>query len=222
MASQSEAGFLRLFPLQSVVLFPGMSLPLTIFEPRYLELMNQCTAAREPFGVLLLKEGPEVGPNSIAPFEVGTTAHIQKVSSGGSPRVSVKSVGGERFRVRSFNYDYPYLAAEVQYLDDNTASLVESSLIEHVKGAAIAFVRAVLTQRGEFLRDVELPDEPTELSFHVAQLFQGNPGVQQKLLEHDTFDRLSGELTLIKAAMNQLIREGDRQHPRTPPSFSAN
>jgi Lon protease-like protein len=222
MASQSETGFLRLFPLQSVVLFPGMPLPLTVFEPRYLELMNQCTAAQEPFGVLLLKEGPEVGPNSIAPFEIGTTAHIQKVYSGGSPRVSVTSVGGERFRVRSFNYDYPYLAAEVQYLDDNTASLVDSSLIDHVKDGAITFVRAVLTQRGEFLRDVELPDEPTELSFRVAQLFQGNPSVQQKLLESDTFDRLSDERDLIKAAMNQLIREGERQHPRTPPSFSAN
>jgi Lon protease-like protein len=184
--------------------------------------MNQCTAAQEPFGVLLLKEGPEVGPNSIAPFEIGTTAHIQKMSSGGSPQVSVTSVGGERFRVRSFNYGYPYLAAEVQYLDDTTASLVESSLIGHVKDDAIAFVRAVLTQRGGFVRDVELPDEPTALSFHVAQLFQGNPGVQQKLLERDTFDRLWDELNLIKTAMDQLIREGDRQHPGSPPSFSAN
>lgn len=222
MASQPEAGFLRLFPLQSLVLFPGMPLPLTVFEPRYLELMNECTVAQEPFGVLLLREGPEVGSNSVDPFEIGTTAHIKKVSSGGGSRLSVTSVGGERFRVRSFNYDYPYLAAEVQYLDDTTASLVEQSLVGHVKDDAIAFVRAVLTQRGGFVHDLELPDEPTALSFHVAQLFQGNPAVQQKLLERDTFDRLWDELNLIKTATDQLIREGDRQRPGPPPSFSAN
>lgn len=222
MADQPEAGFLRLFPLQSTVLFPGMPLPLTVFEPRYLQLMNECMDSTEPFGVLLLKEGAEVGSNSVDPFEIGTTAHIQKISSGGGERLSVTGLGGERFRVRSFNYDHPYLAAEVQYLNDTTASLVEPSLVGHIKDDAIAFVRAVLTQRGGFVRDVELPDEPTELSFHVAQLFQGNPGIQQKLLERDTFDRLWDELNLIKTAMDQLIREGDRQRPDSPPSFSAN
>ena len=221
MASQPEAGFLRLFPLQALVLFPGMPLPLNVFEPRYVQLMNECTDAHEPFGVVLLKEGGEVGPNSVDPFEIGTTAHIQQASSMGGSRLGITSVGGERFRVRSFNYDYPYLAAEVQYLNDTTASLVEPSLVGHVKDDAIAFVRAVMAQRGEFVHDVELPDEPTELSFHVAQLFQGNPGLQQKLLERDTFDRLWDELNLIKTAMDQLIREGDRQR-RGPTSFSAN
>jgi uncharacterized protein len=221
MASQPEAGFLRLFPLQSLVLFPGMPLPLNVFEPRYLQLMKECSDTQEPFGVVLLKEGPEVGPNSVEPFEIGTTAHIQKMSSMGGERLSVTSLGGERFRIRSFNYDYPYLAAEVQYLGDSTANLVEPSLVGHVKDDAIAFVRAVLTKRGGFVHDVELPDEPTELSFHVAQLFQGNPGIQQKLLERDTFDRLWDELNLIKTAMDQFIREGDRQGPG-PTTFSAN
>jgi uncharacterized protein len=198
-----------------------MPLPLNVFEPRYLQLMKECNDAQEPFGVVLLKEGAEVGPNAIEPFEIGTTAHIQQINGLGGPRLSVTSLGGERFRIRSFNYDYPYLAAEVQYLDDTTASLVEPSLVGHVKDDATAFVRAVLTQRGGFVHDVELPDEPTELSVHVAQLFQGNPGVQQQLLERDTFDRLWDELNLIKRAMNQLINEGDRQGPG-PTTFSPN
>lgn len=171
--------------------------------------------------MLLLKEGPEVGNNTVNPFEIGTTAHIQGISVAGDSRLSVTSVGAERFRVRSFNYDFPFLAAEVQYLDDTTSTLVESSLVGHVKDDAIAFVRAILAKQGGFIRDVELPDEPTELSFHVAQLFHGNPSIQQRLLERDTFDRLWDELNLIKTAMDQLIREGDRQGPG-PITFSAN
>ena len=221
MASQPEAGYLRLFPLEALVLFPGMPLPLNVFEPRYLQLMAECSAAQEPFGVVLLKEGGEVGENSVEPFDIGTTAHIQQISGLGGDRLSVTSVGGERFRIRSFNYGYPYLAAEVEYLEDTTASLVESSLVGHVQDDAIAFVRAVMAQRGGFVRNIELPDAPTELSFHVAQLFQGNPGIQQKLLRCDTLDRLREELDLIKTAMDQLIREGDRKGPG-PATFSAN
>lgn len=221
MASQPEPGFLRLFPLQALVLYPGMPLPLNVFEPRYLQLMQECQDAQEPFGVVLLKEGGEVGPNVVEPFEIGTTAHIQDVSSMGGSRLSVTSLGGERFRIRSFDYNQPYLAADVEYLTDTTASLVEPSLVGHVKDDAIAFVRAVLTRRGGFVHDVELPDEPTELSFHVAQLFQGNPGIQQKLLERDTFDRLWDELNLIKTAMDQLINQADRRGPG-PTSFSPN
>ena len=221
MAGLRANGFLRLFPLQAVVLFPGMPLPLNVFEPRYLQLMKECAEANEPFGVLLLKEGVEVGPNPVEPHTIGTTAHIQEVRSIGGSRLNVVSVGGERFRVRSFIRDNPYLAAEVELIEDTTAELVDRPLIDHVKDDAFAFVRAVLARQGEFVRDIDLPDEPSALSYHVAQLFQGNPRIQQKLLEHETLDRLRDEISLIKAAMDQLLREGDQRRPG-PPSFSPN
>lgn len=220
MAGEPTDGFLRLFPLQAVVLYPGMPLPLVVFEPRYLQLMKECTEAGEPFGVVLLKEGPEVGPNPFEPYDVGTTAHIREIKSMGT-RLSVVSVGGERFRVRSFNHDHPYLAADVEYINDTTAEMVDPSLVRSVKEDALSFVRAVLARRGEFVRDVDLPDEPASLSYHVAQLFQGSPRVQQKLLERDTFDRLQDEVNLIQAAMDQLIKEDEQRRPG-PPNFSPN
>jgi Lon protease-like protein len=214
-------GFLRLFPLQAVVLFPGMPLPLMVFEPRYLQLMKECTEADEPFGVLLLKEGAEVGPNPVEPYTVGTTAVIREVKPAGGGRLSVVSVGGERFRVRSFIHGHPYLAAEAELIDDQSAGLVEQPLIDNVREDTLTFVRAVLARRGEFVRDVDLPGDPTELSYHIAQLFQGSPRVQQQLLERDTFERLRDERHLIKAAIDQLINEGDQQRPG-PPRFSPN
>jgi Lon protease-like protein len=200
--------FLRLFPLQAVVLYPGMPLPLNVFEPRYVQLMRECREAEEPFGVVLLEEGAEVGPNDTDPFRVGTTADIQKVIEGGG-RLSVSSVGGQRFSVLSFIHDYPYLAAEVDIIEDASASLVEPSLIANVKEDAIDFVRTLMTLGGGFVRDVAFPEDPTELSYHVAQLFHGNPRVQQTLLERDTYDRLWDELSLIKSAKEQLAKRGE-------------
>ncbi|HEY0954527.1 MAG TPA: LON peptidase substrate-binding domain-containing protein, partial [Roseateles sp.] len=48
-----------LFPLRSV-LFPGGHLPLRIFEPRYLDMIQRCHAQGQPFGVVALTEGHEV------------------------------------------------------------------------------------------------------------------------------------------------------------------
>ena len=57
----SDLHFLRLFPLQAMVLFPGMELPLVVFEPRYLQLTQECTDNDEPFGVLLLNCAEDAG-----------------------------------------------------------------------------------------------------------------------------------------------------------------
>jgi Lon protease-like protein len=212
--------FLRLFPLGSLVLFPGMELPLTVFEPRYVQLTSECTDTEEPFGVLLLKEGREVGDQGVEPYEIGTTAHILNVTDAGQGRLNVMAVGGQRFRVRSFNHEHPYLAAEVEYLNDDSAALVEPSLVASVKEDAAAFVRALMAMRGGFIRDVPLPDDPTALSYRVAQFFQGDASVQQRLLERETFDRLWDELDLIKGAMRRVMRRERRQGPGQ--SFSAN
>src|SRR5438067_10321725 len=68
---------LPLFPL-NVVLFPRMPLPLRIFEDRYKEMIRRCLDNDQPFGVLLIRDGQEVGPPAI-PEEVGTLARIRVV-----------------------------------------------------------------------------------------------------------------------------------------------
>ncbi len=216
MADTPELRYLRLFPLQAVVLFPGMELPLVVFEPRYLQLTQECTQSDEPFGVLLLKEGAEVGPNDSDPFEVGSTAHIRRTEAMGDGRIAVIAVGGQRFKVRSFIRDNPYLAAEVEMLDDHD-DMIDPSLVDNVRWDAMAFVRQLVASRGGYVRNVSLPDDPASLSYQVAQLFQGNPEVQQRLLELPTFDRLWDELELIKNARKQVRgRSGPGR------SFSAN
>ena len=68
---------LSLFPL-NVVLFPGMPMPLHIFEERYKAMIGECVDREEPFGIILIKEGQEVGEPA-EPVKVGTTARIVQV-----------------------------------------------------------------------------------------------------------------------------------------------
>ncbi len=85
-----------LFPLNTV-LFPGGPLPLRIFEPRYLDMLSRCMKEDAPFGVLLIREGSEVGPAST--YEVGTLATVTDWYQGSDGILGVTAIGTERFRL---------------------------------------------------------------------------------------------------------------------------
>lgn len=85
-----------LFPLNTV-LFPGGPLPLRIFEPRYLDMLSRCMKEDTPFGVLLIREGSEVGPAST--YDVGTLATVTDWYQGSDGILGVTAIGTERFRL---------------------------------------------------------------------------------------------------------------------------
>lgn len=87
-----------LFPLNTV-LFPGGPLPLRIFEPRYIDMISDCMKNDSPFGVLLIRDGREVGPATT--YDVGTLARITDWYQGSDGLLGVTAVGEQRFRVLS-------------------------------------------------------------------------------------------------------------------------
>ncbi|WP_449429595.1 LON peptidase substrate-binding domain-containing protein [Rhodanobacter umsongensis] len=97
MAAQSPLIEMPLFPLASV-LFPGGQLQLRIFEPRYLDLVRECTRHGTGFGVCLILEGREAGEPAI-PAAIGTIARIKDFHRGEDGLLGIVVEGGPRFRV---------------------------------------------------------------------------------------------------------------------------
>ncbi len=87
-----------LFPL-GTVLFPGGPLPLRIFEPRYLDMISTCLRNDHGFGVVLIRQGREVGPAEI--HNVGTMADIVDWYQGSDGLLGVTARGRGRFRILS-------------------------------------------------------------------------------------------------------------------------
>jgi hypothetical protein len=119
-----------LFPLGSP-LFPGVVLPLQIFEPRYRRLVHDLLAHPEDgdrrfFGVVAIRQGWEV--EKVAPaealYDIGCTARLQRVVQQPDGGFSVVSVGGDRFRLLDVvvGEDPPYLQAEVDWLAEEEAA----------------------------------------------------------------------------------------------------
>ena len=86
-----------MFPL-GTVLFPGGLLPLRVFETRYIDMTRAALKSHAPFGVCLIREGKEVG-GSAAPEATGTFAHIIEADMPQLGLFTLKTRGGERFRI---------------------------------------------------------------------------------------------------------------------------
>ena len=193
---------LRLFPLRTVLL-PGMALPLEVFEQRYLQLVSECVDASEPFGVVLIREGEEVGTPA-TPHELGTTARIESVERGQHGRLQLRTVGERRFRIVTLYNDRPYLWAEVEYPADEATETPEP-LMQRARESYSALVRLRLTASGEYLRDVPTPKTPGALADAVGAevaTISARPDELQGLLEAiDVRGRLVRALELMEVAI---------------------
>ena len=85
-----------LFPLNTV-LFPGGPLPLRVFEPRYLDMISRCMKSDSPFGVVLIREGGELGPATT--YSTGTLAKVIDWYQGSDGILGITAIGTERFRL---------------------------------------------------------------------------------------------------------------------------
>lgn len=88
-----------LFPL-GTVLFPDGVLPLRVFEARYMDMVRDCMRRDEPFGVVLIVSGSEVGA-AAKTESVGTLARIAAWDMEQLGLLHIRTVGTQRFRVRS-------------------------------------------------------------------------------------------------------------------------
>ena len=114
-----------LFPLNTV-LFPGGVLPLRIFEPRYLDMVSNCLRTETGIGVVLIKEGSEVG-NAARPYEIGTMTSICYWNKRKDGLLGVTLRGEKRFKIISQSVEPSQLImAEVELLPDE----IESPVLE--------------------------------------------------------------------------------------------
>jgi uncharacterized protein len=119
-----------LFPL-GTPLFPGVVLPLQVFEPRYRRLMHDLLSHPEAgdrrfFGVVAIRQGWEVEAVSPAEalYDVDCAARVQAVRPQGDGGFRIVTVGGERFRLLDVvvGEDPPYLQGEVEWLGEEEAA----------------------------------------------------------------------------------------------------
>jgi uncharacterized protein len=211
-----ENGRLRLFPL-STVLFPGTSLGLNVFEPRYKQMVSECLDLGDAFGVILIRDGDEAGDPSAVPYDIGTTAEIGEVTPLQQGRFFVNTIGRRRFRIEHVISRDPYLLAEVTYLgEDPSDARVARGLLAEIGDVFAEYMRLLMDFSGVPVV-AELPEDPVEASFLIADALQVADSMKQQLLElSSTEQRLTVELGFLRRLLPQLrsLLERKRREPK--------
>lgn len=158
-----------LFPLE-VVLFPGISLPLHIFEPRYKTMIQSCRQTAKEFGVVLATQ------EGIA--TVGCTAEIVDIiREYPDGRTDIATIGARPFRISEVLSELPYHEAQVEYLTDDDSYAEEGS-----PALLQAYEQCHLLLYGE-TPEPSNPGQPACLSYRVAADLPLDLKRKQALLE---------------------------------------
>ena len=208
---------LPLFPL-GAVLYPGMLLPLHIFEERYRQLVRDLLAGTElrRFGVIAIRKGRETGIDGVSSlYEVGCTATLRRVDRHDDGRFDIVTLGTQRFRLLRLDQTRPYLQGEVEILaGDPVDAATAGPAVRVIQAAFREYLDALTEWGGATVRLEEMPDEPELLSFIVAAaMIIDLPERQAMLAESDTLRRLAMQRVLLSRETAMLRTTTSRPAP---------
>ena len=194
----SDWGELPLFPLNTV-LFPGMVLPLHIFEERYKLMIGHCMEDNQPFGVVLIREGREVGGGATS-HDVGTTAVIAGASRTSDGRYNLVTIGSERFRLLTIRDDLPYLVGSAQPWPLSGGAVEPAQ--QQAKSMLASFEQyldLLVKAQGHRMEIEQIPEEPRALALLVAIALQVPLTQKQYLLcRPSVVDLLRAERLMLR------------------------
>jgi hypothetical protein len=206
---------LPLFPLGSI-LFPGMVLPLHVFEERYRQMVRDLLDRPEPreLGVIAIRKGREVGTENLHELhEVGCVATLREVVPHPDGRFDVVAVGSRRFRLQRVDQTLPYHQGEVEELADEVGT-IEPEAVHAVQAAFREYLNALADRAGAVIHVADIPDEPVLLSYVVAAaMIIDVPERQGLLAAPDALSRLKAERQLLARERAMLHATTSRPAP---------
>ena len=207
----TDESHIPLFPL-NVVLFPGMMLPLHIFEERYKLMVRECLTGDRLFGVILAKnkraQAPHVAELKLDDiYDVGTTAHIRAVENLEDGRMNLITFGQDRFIVRTvLSSEDDFLIGQVEPLvmgKDNPVRV--ESMAQKLRPLVKQYIEHLGNASGEDLSGTVLPTDPTDLAFLAGAAMQGPLPDKQRLLAAGTVTELIAKTTSVLDREEQIL-----------------
>lgn len=199
---------LPIFPLNAVV-FPGVRVPLHVFEDRYRSLVHHLLTIPDKslrlFGIVAIREGYEVGSHGAQSLHrVGCVVQMTSVDAYPDGRFDIEVVGRRRLRLDRVDVSGPYLVADVETLEEPKQVTEETETEAARATATFHSYREQLSElRGAEVLDGVMPRDPVYLSYSLAATCLLTLSERQALLEAGSpLDRL----VMVRHALAQEMR----------------
>jgi Lon protease-like protein len=187
---------LPLFPLQTV-LYPGLPIPLHVFEDRYRKMFKRVLDGDRRFGVVAIVKGRDVDAGATY-HPVGCVAEVAEVDRHADGRLDVLARGRRRFEIDGVAQAAPYIVAEVSELPETTGEAAEQ---RSVKAGRLftRYVTTLLEMTGGQAEAIDIPEDPVAASYLVAAGLQVDLADKQRLLTiGSASERLAAEAALLR------------------------
>jgi Lon protease-like protein len=199
---------LPIFPLNTV-LFPGIPLPLRVFENRYLRMLADRATLNPIFGISLIESGQEVGGEPTF-HRVGTTARLLSINAQGSSRVDIVVVGERRVRVGTGDWASGYAMSDIQDIPD--VSYDQEMAADLIANAQISYTRYLTGIANVAGLDFAVPalgEDAASISFEIASRLPLHTWEQQAILEdQDPLSRMQTVCRLLDRELALLYKGG--------------
>lgn len=197
-----------LFPLRTV-LFPGMLMPLQIFEPRYVQMMHDHGGDPFPFGVSLV-HGARAPQSDFPSHDVGTAAVLSASQQADDGRWYVIAEGERRFRILAIDERRPYTMATVEWLEELLGDPTEADTLLRIVSAQFhRYAGGVTRITGRAFDGMMIPEDPIRASYDLTTRLPLHTWERQRLLQAKTaVERLSELSYLVERELALLLRAG--------------
>lgn len=199
---------LPVFPLNTVM-FPGLTVPLHVFEDRYRALVHHLLtisdASMRVFGIVAIREGYEVGQHGVQSLHrVGCVVQLTSVEAYDDGRFDIEVVGRQRMRLEDLDTSGRYLVGDVTTLTERTPKGSDTSTeAARTLGTFEEYRRRLSDMRGGDVLDVAMPKDPEYLSYSLAATCLLTLAERQAMLEAEhSLERL----VMLRFALREEMR----------------
>ncbi len=213
---QGESGLdipeeLAILPLRGVVLYPMTALPLTVGQPRSIQLVDEAVLKRQMIGLVAAKseEVEEPGPDDV--YRVGTVAVVHRLRKAPDGTILLFVQGMERIRIVEFTQTQPYLKARVEPIPDSVEDSIElEALSRNILDLFRRLVNLVPHIPDEMMMMIMNIEDPRQLAYLIATSLRMNIADAQEVLELDNVRDKLRKLTSILTRELEVLELGKK------------
>ncbi len=189
---------IALFPIPQLVAFPGTTVPLHVFEPRYRQMVHDAVRDQRMIGVCHTRKqiNPGKGGDTLTealsnnqatyqPYEVFSAGNVEIVETTPDGRIHANIHIVDRFQIEREVQTLPYRIVEASVVDDEEPESDETLLLQdRVNKLLLGIIGTQNPRAAEMLESPDWLDQsPAELSYHIFQFLRFDPDLMQEILE---------------------------------------
>jgi ATP-dependent Lon protease len=175
---------LIIVPVRSMVLFPGVVLPVTLGRPRSVLAAQRAVKEQKPVGIVMQRNAEVADPLPIDLHRMGTVANIVRYITAPDGTNHLICQGEQRFRVLDYLTGWPFFVARTERIPEPnpTSDEIEARFV-HLKGQAIEAIQLLPQAPNELLATIQGVESPGALADMVATFMDATPDEKQEILE---------------------------------------